>query len=134
MYEQELCAAAINAMKNSYSPYSGVCVGAALLTASGKIYSGCNIENASYSASVCAERTALFKAVSCGEKNFSALAVAGGKAGVISGLFPPCGICRQVLCEFCAADFTVLMVTGINTYRKITLGELLPAAFSADFL
>jgi len=131
---QELCRAAIAAMERSYSPYSGYRVGAALLTASGTVYTGCNIENASYTPTICAERTAIFKAVSEGERSFVALAVVGGKDGVISGAFPPCGVCRQVMAEFCAPDFPVLVVTGEDTYTVYTLSELLPSGFSPAHL
>ncbi len=134
MTHQELCRAAIAAMERSYSPYSGYRVGAALLTASGTVYTGCNIENASYTPTICAERTAIFKAVSEGERSFVALAVVGGKDGVISGAFPPCGVCRQVMAEFCAPDFPVLVVTGEDTYTVYTLSELLPSGFSPAHL
>lgn len=116
-------------MKNAYSPYSNYRVGAALLCGNGKVYTGCNIENASYGATVCAERTAIFKAVSDGERDFSMLAVAGGTDKEISDKFLPCGICRQVMAEFCKPDFTVLVVTGENSYKEFTLSELLPNAF-----
>ena len=89
MNEKELCKEAIDAMKNAYAPYSGYKVGAALLTEKGKLFAGCNIENAAYTPTVCAERVALFNAISSGERNFTAIAVAGGKDGVISGAFPP---------------------------------------------
>lgn len=134
MTHQELCRAAIAAMERSYSPYSRYRVGAALLTASGTVYTGCNIENASYTPTICAERTAIFKAVSEGERSFVALAVVGGKDGVISGAFPPCGVCRQVMAEFCAPDFPVLVVTGEDTYTVYTLSELLPSGFSPAHL
>lgn len=130
MNEKELCKEAIDAMKNAYAPYSGYKVGAALLTEKGKLFAGCNIENAAYTPTVCAERVALFNAISSGERNFTAIAVAGGKDGVISGAFPPCGVCRQVMAEFCAPDFTVLVVTGEDSYKKYTLNELFPQAFA----
>lgn len=130
MNEKELCREAIDAMKNAYAPYSGYKVGAALLTEKGKLFAGCNIENAAYTPTVCAERVALFNAISSGERNFTAIAVAGGKDGVISGAFPPCGVCRQVMAEFCAHDFTVLVVTGEDSYKKYTLNELFPQAFT----
>ena len=130
MTKQELCALAIKSMGNAYSPYSNYRVGAALLCGNGKVYTGCNIENASYGATVCAERTAIFKAVSDGERDFSMLAVAGGTDKEISDKFLPCGICRQVMAEFCKPDFTVLVVTGENSYKEFTLSELLPNAFS----
>lgn len=130
MNEKELCKEAIDAMKNAYAPYSGYKVGAALMTEKGKLFAGCNIENAAYTPTVCAERVALFNAISSGERNFTAIAVAGGKDGVISGAFPPCGVCRQVMAEFCAPDFTVLVVTGEDSYKKYTLNELFPQAFT----
>lgn len=130
MNEKELCREAVDAMKNAYAPYSGYKVGAALLTEKGKLFAGCNIENAAYTPTVCAERVALFNAISSGERNFTAIAVAGGKDGVISGAFPPCGVCRQVMTEFCAPDFTVLVVTGEDSYKKYTLNELFPQAFT----
>lgn len=130
MNEKELCREAIDAMKNAYAPYSGYKVGAALLTEKGKLFAGCNIENAAYTPTVCAERVALFNAISSGERNFTAIAVAGRKDGVISGAFPPCGVCRQVMAEFCAPDFTVLVVTGEDSYKKYTLNELFPQAFT----
>lgn len=130
MNEKDLCKAAIDAMKNAYVPYSGYRVGAALMTEDGKFFTGCNIENAAYSPTVCAERTAFFNAISSGERAFAAIAVAGGKDGIISGSFPPCGVCRQVMAEFCSPDFTVLVVTGEESYKKYSLNELLPEAFT----
>ena len=130
MTKQELCTLAIKSMKNAYSPYSGYKVGAALLCDNGKTFTGCNVENSSYGATVCAERTAIFKAVSDGERDFSMLAVAGGKENELSDKFLPCGICRQVMAEFCKPDFTILVVTDQSTYKEFTLSELLPNAFS----
>lgn len=132
MTEKQLIDLAVSAMEKAYAPYSKYKVGAALLTAGGKVFTGCNVENASYGATVCAERTALFKAVSEGEKEFKMLAVAGGKEGKIIGAFPPCGVCRQVLAEFCSEDFTVLAVTGYDSYKRYTLKELLPFAFTNE--
>ena len=128
--EKALCAAAAEAMKKSYAPYSGYNVGAALLTADGKIFAGCNIENASFTPTVCAERTALFKAVSEGHKEFKMLAVCGGKGGNLKGLFPPCGVCRQALSEFCAPEMPVLMMKSKTTFERTTLGEILPFSFT----
>lgn len=125
--EKELIKEAIRAKEFSYSPYSNFRVGAALLAKSGKIYTGCNIENAAYSPTNCAERTAVFKAVSEGEKEFVAIAVAGDGEDYLA----PCGVCRQVLLEFCDPDqFCVFMVGKGENCQKMTLGELLPAAFS----
>lgn len=128
MTDSELCKAAVEVMKNAYAPYSEFSVGAALLCSDGSVYTGCNIENASFSATVCAERTAIFKAVSEGKKDFVKIAIAGGKKGQITGACSPCGVCRQVLSEFCEPDFQVLLVTAYS-YEKYTLSELLPKAF-----
>ena len=132
MTKEELCALAIDAMKMAYVPYSGYTVGAALLTSTGKVFTGCNIENASFTPTVCAERTAIFKAVSEGERKFEMIAVAGGKGGVVNGEFPPCGVCRQVMAEFCSRDFQVLMLGCEGIQRTASLGELLPYAFSLE--
>ncbi len=134
MTREDLCAAAIEAMGKAYAPYSGYKVGAALLTADGKVYTGCNIENASYTPTICAERTAIFKAVSEGEREFAMLAVCGGKDGVITGAFPPCGVCRQVMAEFCAKDMPILIVTGEGSHTAVSLGELLPYAFDTNYI
>lgn len=130
MINEELCALAIKAMENAYVPYSGYRVGAALLTKSGKVYTGCNIENASYSPTVCAERTAIFKAVSDGEREFLKIAVAGGKNGEITGEFPPCGVCRQVMAEFCGEDFEILVVNSENSFTEYTFSDILPFSFN----
>ena len=133
--EKELCALAIEAMSRSYSPYSGCKVGAALLTSSGKVYLGCNVENAAYSPTICAERVAFMKAVSEGEREFEAIAVVGGMNGEIKGLFPPCGVCRQVMAEFCSpANFRVIMVKGVDDFEVVTLSELLPYGFDSSKL
>ncbi len=124
-----LCSQAKRAFLNSYSPYSGYKVGAALLTNSGKIYTGCNIENAAFSPTICAERTAFAKAVSEGEREFKMIAVAGGKDGIIEGIFPPCGVCRQVMREFCDSDFIILLAKA-DGYEEFTLSQLLPSSFS----
>ncbi len=128
MNKSDLCKKAIDALNNSYSPYSNCKVGAALLCENGKIYTGCNIENASFSPTICAERVAFLKAVSEGEKDFIAIAVAGEKGGVITA-FSPCGVCRQVMAEFCDSDFKIFVVTGENTFDEYTLGEILPISF-----
>ena len=134
MCEKDLCAAALRAMEGAYAPYSGYKVGAALLTADGEVYTGCNIENAAFSPTVCAERVALFKAVSEGKRDFLMLAVAGGKDGAVTGAFPPCGVCRQVLAEFCAPTMPVLVVEEQNHHRRYTLADLLPEAFGPAHL
>lgn len=130
MTDKELCRLAIEAREKAYAPYSGYRVGAALLAKSGEVYLGSNIENAAYTPTVCAERTAFFKAVSEGETEFFAIAVAGGNGDKVGGAFPPCGVCRQVMAEFCDGDFKILTVTGDDTFEEYTLTELLPLAFS----
>jgi cytidine deaminase len=130
MTPEILVQAAISAMEKAYAPYSGYKVGAALLCKDGTVYQGCNIENASYTPTICAERTAFSKAVSEGQREFSAIAICGGKDGVISGLFPPCGVCRQVMREFCEDDFVIYMVDA-EGYEARTLAEILPFSFSA---
>ena len=128
MYRTELIQKAKQAMLGAYAPYSGFRVGAALLCADGSIYTGCNIENASYSPTICAERTAFAKAVSDGHRAFTAIAVCGGKGGVITGLCTPCGVCRQVMAEFCREDFEVILVKA-DGYEVRTLSQLLPDSF-----
>ncbi len=126
----DLCNAAKDAMKNSYSPYSDFKVGAALLCKNGNVYTGCNIENGAFTPTVCAERVAFFKAVSDGIKDFEAIAVAGGKSGKIKGECPPCGVCRQVMSEFCGGDFKILVVKNNSEYTEYLLSNLLPESFS----
>ena len=131
---KELIREALSAMKRAYTPYSHFQVGAALLTKGGKIYQGCNIENAAYGPTNCAERTAIFKAVSEGEREFLAIAIVGGKAGeTLNELCAPCGICRQVLAEFCDLDFRIVLGTPEKTV-VYTLGELLPLSFEKSDL
>ena len=130
MPPEELCKLAVEAMSHAYVPYSGYKVGAALLCADGTVYQGCNIENAAYSPTNCAERTAIFKAVYDGHRDFTAIAVCGGKDGVITGAFPPCGVCRQVMREFCNDDFLIYLVND-KGYETVTLQQLLPYGFSA---
>lgn len=129
MTDRELLDLAIEARKYSYAPYSEFHVGAALLTKSGKVYKGCNIENASFGATNCAERTAIFKAVSEGEGDFEAIAIVGGKDGKELELCPPCGICRQVMTEFCDLDTFRIVLGDENEERSYTLTELLPLTF-----
>ncbi len=131
MTPEKLLELAKEAMTHAYVPYSGYQVGAALLCADGTVYQGCNIENASYSPTNCAERTAFFKAVYDGHRDFTAIAVCGGKGGVITGLFPPCGVCRQVMREFCGDDFLIYMADAADAYQVRTLAQLLPCGFSA---
>lgn len=134
MTEEEkktLISQAYEAQKKAYVPYSGFRVGAALLTKSGSIYQGCNIENAAYSPTNCAERTAVFKAVSEGEREFRAIAIVGADDSYTA----PCGVCRQVLREFVEPEeFVVLMVGQGYDYKSMTLEELLPESFSAQNL
>ena len=126
---EKLLEMAESAREGAYAPYSHFTVGAALLGASGKVYTGCNIENMSYSATVCAERTALFKAISESEKDFVAIAISGAPEGEKGAFCAPCGICRQVLSEFCAKDFLVILGTA-EKCKTYTLGELLPLTFA----
>ena len=130
MTAEKLCVLAVEAMQHSYSPYSGYKVGAALLCKDGTVYQGCNIENAAYGPTNCAERTAFFKAVYDGQRDFAAIAVCGGKDGIITGAFPPCGVCRQVMREFCGDDFLIHMVDA-EGFETHTLAEVLPFSFSA---
>ncbi len=129
MTDQALLQQAKEAMQRAHAPYSGYKVGAALLCADGSVYLGCNIENASYSLTNCAERTALFTAVAAGQRSFVALAVVGGQGGVINDFAYPCGACRQALSEFCGADFRVILGKDGGETKVTTLGELLPGAF-----
>ncbi len=128
-FYRSLMASAVAAREYAYSPYSGYRVGAALLGKSGKLYTGCNVENAGYTPTNCAERTAVFKAVSEGEREFTAIAVVGGMGDSIDPACTPCGVCRQVLAEFCAADMPVILGTPENL-RVLTLEDLLPFAFT----
>ena len=138
--DETLARKALRMMKSAYAPYSGYCVGAALTAVredgSERVYTGCNIEGASYSPTVCAERTAFFKAVSEGERHFGRSAVAGGKDGIAEGVFPPCGVCRQVMAEFCGEDFEILVVRSSDPllFDRYTPGELLPLAFGPKYI
>ncbi len=129
MNNKDLVNAAKEAMTNSYSPYSEFKVGAALLSKDGKIYTGCNIENAAFGPSNCAERTAIFKAVSEGVLDFEAIAIVGGKSGIIEDFCPPCGVCRQVMSEFCESDFRIILGGKGDEIKEFCLGELLPESF-----
>ena len=126
---------AMKARENAYVPYSNFYVGAALLTGLEKdgkplIYTGCNIENAAFSPTCCAERTAFFKAVSEGVREFRAICIVGGKDGVLTDYAAPCGVCRQVMMEFCDPEtFQVILATGKDHYDVFTLKELLPLGF-----
>ncbi|MDO5096673.1 MAG: cytidine deaminase [Peptostreptococcaceae bacterium] len=123
---------ALEAREMSYSPYSNFAVGAALLSKSGEIYKGCNVESASYSPTNCAERTAVFKAVSEGVKDFEAIAIVGGEKGILPQNYAwPCGVCRQVLMEFCEPEtFLVIVAKNEDEFEEYTLAELLPHGFS----
>lgn len=127
MTNGELFSMAVKAAENSYSPYSGFRVGAALLTADGRIFTGCNIENASFSLTNCAERTAVFKAVSEGVRDFKAIAVAGSSSGDFSKRCVPCGACLQVLREFCGDDFVIILSDG---WFRLT--DFIPISFSGE--
>ena len=127
----KLARAALDARQKAYCPYSHFAVGAAVLVKSGKIYTGCNIENATQGPGVCAERAALYKAVSEGEREFAAIAVAGGPEGQEpDGFCPPCGVCRQALAEFCAGEMPVILVKDAEETQVYRLEELFPLAFS----
>ena len=126
---KQLVKAAYEAQKMAYAPYSHWVVGAALLTAEDKIYKGCNIESATFSPTVCAERTAFFKAVSEGERHFAAIAIVGNAEGTAMGkadVCPPCGVCRQVMTEFCGGDFEIVLAKSYDDYAVYTLAELMP--------
>ena len=129
MNKNFLCKKAINALENSCAPYSNCKVGAALLCKNGNIYTGCNIVNASFSPTLCAERTAFAKAISEGDTDFVGIAVAGKKGDTLTA-FTPCGVCRQVMAEFCDSDFKILVVTSNDTFNEYTLSEILPNSFS----
>ena len=130
MEQKELIRLAIDTLPKAYTPYSNFKVGAALLSKSGKVYTGCNIESAAYTPTNCAERTAFFKAVSEGEREFDAIAIVGGKNGVLTDFCPPCGVCRQVMMEFCnPKDFQVIVAKTVDDYKVFTLEEILPMGF-----
>lgn len=129
---KELIEKAKLARTYSYSPYSNYMVGAALLTKEGEIFGGCNIENAAYGPTNCAERTAIFKAVSEGKTEFKAIAIVGGKRDCDGDFAAPCGVCRQVMMEFCDPDtFLIIVAKSVQEYQVFTLGQLLPAGFGA---
>ena len=133
MTREELKAAAVAMLDRSYSPYSHFPVGAALECSDGTVFTGCNIENAAYGLTICAERTAIFKAISEGVRDFEKIAVVGGRGEQISGHYPPCGVCRQVLREFCpdTEHFVVLLGTP-EEIKSFTLEGLLPESFGPD--
>jgi cytidine deaminase len=129
---EKLATTAVKARDFSYSPYSSFKVGAALLTSSGTIYTGCNIENAAYSPTLCAERTAIAKGVSEGETSFTAIAIAGWSD--TPGFAFPCGVCRQTMMEFCNPESFIVAVTDGNAIKRYTLAELLPNGFGPNSL
>lgn len=131
MTDRELLNTALIAREGAYAPYSGFSVGAALLTADGNVYTGCNVENASYSATLCAERAAFATAIGAGERKFIAIAVAGGKGRKADRETPPCGICRQVMAEFCTKDFRIIWGDDAELTCH-TLEELLPHSFALE--
>lgn len=133
--EKELIAEALKARERSYSPYSSYQVGAALLGADGKVYTGCNIENAAYSPANCAERTAFFKAVSEGVLEFVKIAIVGSPKGAVTQYAFPCGVCRQVMMEFCNPEtFQIIIAKGTEDYKVFNLKELLPEGFGPENL
>lgn len=138
MNKSELIRLAFKARENAYTPYSNFKVGAALLAKNGKIYQGCNVENATYSPTNCAERTAFFKAVSEGVREFNAIAIVGGLKTTKNGEFeytPPCGVCRQVMMEFCDYDnFTVILAKSEHEYKEYKLSEIMPLGFNKNNL
>ncbi len=135
IYIEKLIETAIAQLDYSYTPYSNFKVGAALLTKNGDIYTGCNIENAAYTPTNCAERTAFFKAVSEGVRDFQAICIVGGKDGVLTEYAAPCGVCRQVMMEFCnQKTFQIILAIDKERYDIYTLEELLPQGFGPSNL
>ena len=129
-----LCQKAVDMRSESYAPYSDFLVGSAVLTADGKIFTGCNVENSAFGPSICAERTAIVKAVSEGYKDFAAIAIAGGKKDGELQYCAPCGVCRQVMREFCKPSFKIYLAKSAGDYKEFTLGDLLPESFGPDNL
>lgn len=135
MENTKLIQAAIDALPNSYVPYSHFHVAAALLCKDGTVYIGNNIENAAYSATVCAERSAFFQAVNAGQREFTAIAICGGKEGILTDYCAPCGVCRQVMREFCNPnEFHIILAKSIDNFKEFTLEELLPMGFGPENL
>lgn len=134
---QELIGQAFSVREYSYCPYSGFAVGAALLAEDGHVFTGCNVENAAYGPSNCAERSAFFRAVSEGVQSFQAIAIVGGRKECGEGevdLCSPCGVCRQVMQEFCEPDFKIILAKDRERYKVYTLGELMPLGFGSENL
>lgn len=127
--KRNLIISALEAREKAYAPYSGYRVGAALLTKTGEIFTGCNIENASYGATICAERSAFVSAIMAGHMEFCMIAVVGGIQDEPEGYAYPCGICRQVMQEFCKAEFRILVGKTIDDYKELSLQELFPYGF-----
>ncbi|MBQ9511723.1 MAG: cytidine deaminase [Lachnospiraceae bacterium] len=133
--KKQLIGEAIKMLARSYIPYSHFAVGAALLTKDDKIYTGCNIENAALTPGNCAERTAFFKAISEGEREFKAIAIVGGKDREVTDYCSPCGVCRQVMREFCVpSEFVLLLAKNVDDYKEVTLEEMLPMGFGPENL
>lgn len=130
MDNKELALKAVEAKENAYAPYSNFKVGAALLTEENELYTGCNVENASYGLSNCAERTAIFKAVSEGKKKFTKIAIASDA----ESFCPPCGACRQVMLEFMDSDASIILINPENEIKEFTLNQLIPYNFNDNFL
>lgn len=130
---KNLILAALSCRKNAYAPYSGFKVGAALMCENGNLYTGCNLENASYSATICAERVAFAEALKNGESRFSAIAIVGGKEENVTDFCPPCGVCRQFMAEFCDKDFKIILFNGTET-KTYKFSELLPNGFSGEYI
>ena len=126
---RELISAAFSARETAYAPYSGFYVGAALLTEEGTIYSGANVENASFPVGICAERSAFSSAVSAGERHFAAIAIVGGKKDKKTDFCFPCGMCRQFMAEFCKEDFEIILANSPDDYKLYNMGMLLPETF-----
>ena len=133
MDSAKLIEIASETMMKAYAPYSGFKVGAALLCEDGTLYTGCNIENATYTPTVCAERVAYFSAVRDGHRKFSKIAIVGGLDGVISSYAYPCGVCRQVMREFCSGDFELIFFDG-KEMKELTLDEMMPFSFTPEYL
>ena len=131
--QKDLICKALKARENAYASYSAFTVGAALLARDGRVFLGANVENASFGATLCAERAAFGAAVSAGVRDFAAVAVVGGKGDSLTAFCPPCGICRQVMAELCCEDFQILLFDGEKT-RAFTLKEMLPYGFGAKEL
>ena len=130
----DLCQKAVDMRSESYAPYSDFFVGSAILTEDGKIFTGCNVENSAFGPSICAERTAIVKAVSEGSRNFAAIAIAGGRRDGGLQYCAPCGVCRQVMREFCKPSFKIYLAKSSSDYQEFTLEDLLPQSFGPENL